>query len=135
MAFVRFVLPDLHEDSSLNEGLFRLAYALRDDPAVSDADRELLIDITAWFDKHLPAPTRFNRTNSKGHYRRAARGISWFRDTATDCITRMYELKRILGTYGHQIHLVRETRLGYVVYEDAFQVVAEPFSDTSTSAS
>ena len=132
MAFVRFVLPDAHEDSDLNEGLFRLAYALRDDPAVSDADRELLVGITAWFDKHLPAPTRFNRTSSKGHYRRATRGISWFRDSATNCVTRMYELKRILATYGHHITLVRETRLGYVVYEDEFQVVAEPFRDTFT---
>jgi hypothetical protein len=28
--------------------------------------------------------------------------------------------------------MLTETRVGYVVYEDAFQVVAEPFSDTRT---
>lgn len=134
MAFIRFVLPVTNKDSTLNEGLFRLAYAFRDDPTVNDADRKLLIDITTWFDKNLLAPTRFNRTSSKGHYRRATRGISWFRDTATDCVTRMFELKRILETYGHHITVIQETRPGYVVYEDAFQVVAEPFSDTFTGS-
>ncbi len=28
--------------------------------------------------------------------------------------------------------MLSETRVGYVIYDDAFQVVAEPFSDTQT---
>jgi hypothetical protein len=28
--------------------------------------------------------------------------------------------------------MISEARVGYVVYEDAFQVIAEPFSDTRT---
>jgi len=28
--------------------------------------------------------------------------------------------------------MLSETRVGYVIHEDAFQVVAEPFSDTRT---
>lgn len=135
MAFIRFVLPETHPDSCLNEGIFRLAYRLRTDPAVDEADRCLLTESMNWLDKHLPVPTRFNRSNSKGYNRRNTRGIGWFRDTATDCVTRMFTVKRILEAQGHQVTLIRENRVGYVVYEDTFQVVAEPFRDTDTGSS
>jgi len=41
-------------------------------------------------------------------------------------------MKVILEKYGHPVTMLTETRVGYVVYEDEFQVVAEPFSDTQT---
>jgi len=64
---------------------------------------------------NLAVPTRFNRTTSKAHYRRNATGISWFRDSAHEHITRIHDLARI----------------GFVVYEDEHQVVAEPFANTA----
>ena len=45
----------------------------------------------------------------------------------------MHALKRILEANGHAVSIVREERVGYLVYEDDQQVVAEPFSDTQTS--
>jgi len=45
----------------------------------------------------------------------------------------MHRLKNILETYGHPVAIIGETRIGYIVYEDDLQVVAEPFSDTQTS--
>ena len=42
----------------------------------------------------------------------------------------MHEIKRILEANGHVVHVLREDRVGYVVYEDKAQVVAEPFADT-----
>jgi hypothetical protein len=133
MKFVRFVLPDQHNESGSNDGLFRTSYALRGDPRTSEADAALLADLLNWFEVNLPEPTRFNPTTSKGHYRRAARGISWFRESAADCVSRMFELKQLLEEYGHQVKLIRESRPGYIVYEDALQIVAEPFSDTTTA--
>ena len=44
----------------------------------------------------------------------------------------MHDVRRILESYGFSVELIREERLGYIVYEDAVQVVAEPFSDTRT---
>ena len=38
----------------------------------------------------------------------------------------------ILEQYGHPVVMLSEPRVGYVTYEDAFQVIAEPFSDTQT---
>jgi hypothetical protein len=45
----------------------------------------------------------------------------------------MHQLKRVLESNGHHVTMVRENRIGYVVYEDHLQVVAEPFSETKTS--
>jgi len=37
-----------------------------------------------WIDEHVNVPGRFNRTTSKGWYRRETRGLSWLRATAGD---------------------------------------------------
>ena len=46
----------------------------------------------------------------------------------------MYELKRILEANGHPVTVIREDRIGFVVFEDNQQVVAEPFADSETGA-
>ena len=74
----------------------------------------------------------FNRTKSAGFYHRKTRGVSWFKHTAAEHLTRMHRIATLLEQYGHSVAMVSESRVGYVVYEDAFQVVAEPFSDTRT---
>ena len=100
-------------------------------------DRSVLTEALAWFGEHLPTPARFNRTRSKGYYRRATRGIAWFRDTASvsEHIAQMHRIMAILEAYGHPVMIIRESRVGYLVYEDEFQVIAEPFADTRTGAS
>ena len=132
MGFIRFVLSKRHPDSGFNNGLFGLAYKLRDDPAVDAKDRESLKQALAWFDEHLPKPKRFNRSKSKGYYRRNTKGIAWFRDSATDCVAKMHQIKNVLEANGYHVATIKETRVGYIVYEDASQVVAEPFSETQT---
>jgi len=100
----------------------------------SETDFKMLRDTLAWFDANLQKPSRFNRTRSKGYYRRTPSGIAWFRDTATECITRMHDLKTVLEAHGYPVAIIREDRVGYVVYEDEQQVVAEPFADTRAVA-
>ena len=56
-----------------------MAYKLRDSPRLQAADRELLAESLEWFGKNLDTPTRFNRSKSKGFYRRRTRGITWFK--------------------------------------------------------
>jgi hypothetical protein len=98
----------------------------------SFVDRALLTETLAWFEKNLETPTRFNRTKSKGFYRRKTRGIAWFKDTSAEHLARMHQIKGVLGRYGHSVVMLTEARVGYVTYEDDVQVVAEPFSDTKT---
>ena len=108
MRFIRFVLARRHSDSGLEDGAFGLAYELRDSPDVETADRDLLAETLAWF------------------------GIAWFKDSATEHLARMHQIKMVLEQYGHPVVMLSEPRVGYVTYEDAFQVIAEPFSDTQT---
>jgi hypothetical protein len=114
------------------DGVFRAAYALRDADETSKDDREALAEQLAWFSRNLPIPKRFNRSASKGYYRRNTKGIAWFRDGALEHISRMHEIKRVLEANGHVVHIVREDRAGYVIYRDHAQVIAEPFADTRT---
>ena len=99
---------------------------------MATADDVRLTELLDWFADHLPEPKRLNRSRSKGHDRRATRGISWFRDSATKFISRMRELAGLLEAYGFRVAMIHEDRIGFIVYEDEFQVVAEPFSDTRT---
>jgi hypothetical protein len=41
-------------------------------------------------------------------------------------------LKHILESHGIVVDVIKTNRPGYVVYEDDFQVAAEPFSETVT---
>ena len=134
MAYLRFIVPNPHPDTGVADGVFRAAYTLRDANGISQADRATLEEQLAWFSKHLPIPTRFNRSKSKGYYRRKTKGIAWFRDDALEHIARMYELRRVLEGNGRIVHVVREDRIGYVVYEDDVQVIAEPFAETRTDS-
>jgi len=132
MRLIRFVVARRHPDSGVEDGTFALAYTLRDSARVEAADRDLLAANLAWFEKNLQLPRRFNRTRSKGFYRRRTRGIAWFKDTAIEHLTRMHQIKGVLEQYGYPVVMISETRVGYVIYDDEFQVVAEPFSDTQT---
>ena len=131
-SFIRFVLARRDPESGVEEGVFGTAYRLRDSSSVDDEDRRVLTELLRWFGDNLATPDRFNRSKSKGFYRRTTRGIAWFRDSAADCLSRMHRMRAILEKYGHPVTMLAESRVGYVVYEDELQVVAEPFSDTRT---
>ena len=132
MAFLRFVGTGRHAHSGVEVGLFQIAYSIRDSHATSQGVERAIRQQLDWFSKHLPAPKRFNRSRSKGYYRRTTKGISWFKDTATECLARMFILKRIAEEHGYLVSVISEDRIGFIVYEDEVQVVAEPFSDTRT---
>jgi hypothetical protein len=108
VSFLRFVAPAIDADSGVATGVFQVASQLKNSANISEYDREVLEDQLAWFREHLSTPDRFNRSTSKGYYRRKTRGISWFRDTAKECLSRMHELKRVLEANGHPVTVIRE---------------------------
>ena len=118
----------------MDDGLFNVAYELREQNTLLEATRARIDGHLRWFRENLAVPKRFNRTKSKGYYRRTAKGISWFRDTAEAQLFRMHELKDIVEAHGYVVSIIQEERIGYIVYEDEHQVVAEPFADTRTSS-
>jgi hypothetical protein len=127
--FVRFVINDIDSNSGRRQGLFQAAKALRESGVLTDPDHEKLEAIRSWFNENLESPTRLAlslRPHSK------AQAISWFRDTATIHIAKMRELQEVLERYGLTVKMIKAMRLGYVLYEDQYQVAAYPFSDTPT---
>ena len=81
-----------------------------------------------WFNTHLEKPTRFTASNPP-YYRKKSRAISWFKDTAHEHIGHIREMVAILENHGVSVRMLKADRVGYVVYEDDYQIVAEPFSD------
>jgi hypothetical protein len=125
--FLRFVLMRSHPDTGVEEGIFSAAYELRDNVGTPISDRRRLDDLLSWFEANLATPARFNRTKSKGYYRRKTAGVSWLKPRAGEHITKMRALIVILEENGYRVSQVTTKTPGYVVFEDDHQVVAEPF--------
>jgi len=125
--FVRFVIEDLDSHSGKRQGLFQAAKALRESGVLSAADHERLEAIRGWFNQNLDRPTRL-AVSSKPHAKEQA--LSWFRDSATLHIAKMREFQEVLERYGLRTQMITARRLGYVFYEDEFQVASYPFNDT-----
>ena len=115
MGFIRFVQARRHPESGVEDGLFSLAYELRESPQIAAEDRTTLADALTWFAQHLETPSRFNRTKSKGYYRRNTRGIAWFKDSASEHLARMHEIRESAEQHGHVVEMISEARVGYVV--------------------
>ncbi|MGJ5024124.1 hypothetical protein [Bradyrhizobium oligotrophicum] len=124
---LRFILRQPHPDTGVAEGIFGAAYRLRDDPTTSEQDRAELRVLLSWLEANLAVPRRFNRSTSKGYYRRRTAGVSWLKSTASEHVAQMRELAAVLERSGIQVSQIRTDRPGYVIFEDDHQLVAEPF--------
>lgn len=130
MKYLRFVRPNTIKNLGAREGFFCAAYELRSVLNLEDYIFEQLEDHLSWFRTNLTIPDKFNRSKSKGSQDKNTAGLSWFKEDASEAIARSYELISLLQENGYPIEVLRTERVGYVVYEDDQQVVAEPFSDT-----
>ncbi len=124
---IRYVTNWVDTDSQEAAGLFMAAQSLEDSGRLVGEDHEKLRGLDRWFDKNLKSPARLRRSR-KPH--RQNKAISWFRETATTHLVHAEAMMSLLVRYGLSFRAVHTNRPGYVVYEDNFQVVAEPFADT-----
>ena len=130
MMFIRFVSTRKNILDGSQEGIFQTASAVVWDPMTSSFDAESIKGQLEWFSGHLAVPDRFSRAGPKGAHRRETRGLSWFKPTATEHISKAFALTDLLKKNGCFISLLRTHRPGFIVYEDEFQIVAEPFAET-----
>jgi hypothetical protein len=126
--YLRFVVRQRDPDSERYTGIFHATADLRDRDLLSEWEEEELAEIRRWFDQHLERPDSFSRSKQSIAYRKK-RGISWFKDSALDHIAKAQEMAEILVRHGIGVEVLKAERVGYVVYEDEFQIVAEPFAD------
>jgi hypothetical protein len=127
--YVRFVVAKIDPDSAVRQGLFQAADALRRSGALSIHEAALLTSIEKWFDTNLVKPKRLRRSRLP---HRQAKAISWFKSSAGQHIAQIRAIALILESHGRMVDMIKTRRPGYIVYEDEFQIAAEPFSDTAT---
>jgi hypothetical protein len=125
--FVRFVVTVRHSQSHRRMGVFHAADSLLAWECLDFADAELLRNLLAWFNRHLPIPRRFARSR-RPHS--PGKALSWFRAEANAYVDRVRQLAALLSGHGLTTQMLRTKRPGFVVYEDAYQVVAIPFRET-----
>ena len=127
--FLRFVRPLKMTHMKARAGFFHAAYELRDVKNLDHATAERLEDHLAWFRTNLKIPNKFCRSTSKG-WKEATPGLGWFKPDAQDVLRHAFDLASLLDDQGFPIEVLRSDRVGYVLYEDPHQVVAEPFANT-----
>jgi hypothetical protein len=125
--YVRFVVAEIDEDSGKELGVFQTAWNLRDDGKLYPEEDEQLDLIRRWFNDNLEKPRRFTASKPP-YYRKKRKAISWFKDSAREHIARIWSMIAILRNHGIVVRMLTTERVGYVTYEDEFQIVAEPFS-------
>ena len=125
--YLRFVVPDIAEDSGRGLGVFHGVKNLREEGKMCPHEEDEYDLIRAWFNENLEKPTRFTASKPP-YYRKKSKAISWFKDTAREHLSRVRSLVVILQNHGVLVQTLTTGRVGYIVYEDAFQIVAEPFA-------
>jgi hypothetical protein len=118
--YIRFAIDLKDEESNVGLGIFHAAGRAVRLGYVTGADADELWEIRVWFSNNLGRPTSFGRDTL--HL-----GICWFKTGAEEYISRIWEMVRILERNGVYVKKIRTDRPGYLVYEDEWQIVAEPF--------
>jgi hypothetical protein len=128
--YVRYAVHEIDPASGKRLGVFQAAFNLQKMGQLPDEDDAATQSARDWFDENLERPTRFTNAK-KPYYRRQQRAISWFKDDASEHLEKVQILVRVLRKNGIEVMELRAPRVGYVVYEDAHQITAEPFADTN----
>jgi hypothetical protein len=118
--FVRFVVHHKDEDSHVEQGIFQAAARALEWQNIKGADADELNELRAWFSDNLEKPNSFGRGKLR-------LGICWFKTASAEHISRIYEMVQVLERNGICIKKIKTDKPGYVVYEDEWQLVAEPF--------
>jgi len=126
--YVRFVVGKRDPDSVCDQGIFQAVYDLHDSGMLHRYEEAHVQELRQWFNDHLEKPSRFTASKPP-YYRKQSRALSWFKDSAHEHIRRVRELIAVLENHGVSARMIKSERVGYIVYEDEHQVVAEPFSD------
>jgi len=120
--YVRFVTTNLLVNLRMAAGVFRIVHKVEDDTQVPDYERERLRDLIDWFNENLRVPSRFSRSGRRREYK----AVCWFKPSARAHIEKMREIVWILEANGVFVQMIKTHNPGYIVYEDDYQIAAEP---------
>jgi hypothetical protein len=126
--YIRFVIGRKDEESNVELGIFQAVAQALEWQTITGSDADELNELRAWFSDNLEKPTSFGRDKVR-------RGICWFKTTSTEHISRIWEMVQILERNGIFVKKIRTDKPGYMIYEDEWQLVAEPFRKGTMSRS
>src|SRR5690242_18371519 len=109
--FLRFAITQIDEDSRKPQGVFAAAHALLDSCELEVEESKRLRDLLDWFGEKLPEPP-------EDFY--ASRAIFWFKSSAHESVSRIWELVQLLRQHGHHILVYKCSRLANISYQDEF---------------
>jgi hypothetical protein len=128
--YLRFVVPQVDEDSRRSKGLFTKAHELLNSGSLAFGDGARVRHTLDWFNDNLPPPP-------KKFF--AGRAIFWFKSRGSktrECIDRMWDLTYLIREYGHHVEVHKCRELANICFEDDFQVAAYPSArDSRTTVS
>ena len=124
--YIRFVASEVHPDSQSEVGVFHAIGYLHDDGKLYAYEAEEYSSIRRWFDQNLNEPSRLT-TGKPPFKRRKNTAISWFKDSASTHLEKIRSLVAILENHGVSVQMLTTEKVGYILYEDEYQIVAEPF--------
>ena len=124
--YLRFVLGEADKRTGTNKGLFTAAYSALRSEELYDYEEKEVKEALAWLEKHLPVPDKFSRKKNASH--KNTHGIAWFKPDAAEVLKHMRRIVTVLEEHGVRVEILETTRPGYFVYEDDYQIVAEPFN-------
>lgn len=126
--YLRFVVNEIDADSERALGVFQAVRDLRDAGELLAYEEEQHDEVRYWFNVNLERPTRFTAARAP-FYRKKNRGLCWFKDSAHEHLAHVRGLVTILENHGVWVRTLKARRVGYIVYEDEYQVVAQAFAD------
>ena len=126
-SYVRFVVHQKDGDSGRRQGLFQALFEAEEEGVLYDYQVARMKEVMAWFNDNLAWPHRLSRSSKPHAFNKA---ISWFSDSAKEHIAYMRELAAILEDHDIAVDVIQTERPGFVVYEDRYQIAAEPFRDS-----
>jgi hypothetical protein len=124
--FIRFAVAARNEHSDQQQGVFQALYTLKRAGALLPHEEDWFKEITRWFDENLERPSRLAWSSRPNAPERA---ITWLKLSATEHVSRMRELVALLEHKDIAVEEFRTDKPGYIVYEDAHQVAAIPFTN------
>ena len=127
--YLRFVVGKKDQESAQALGIFQAFFELRDEGELYPYEEEHFDLIRRWFNEHLQRPTCLAAPKPP-FYRRPHRAVCWFKDSAREHLGWAWSMVAILQDHQIPVRMLKTERVGYVVYEDEYQIVAEAFADT-----
>jgi hypothetical protein len=121
--YLRFITEFRDEYDEIKTGVFQaMGYLCRTD-IMYDFDKRRLMELRDLFNLQLERPTRFSKSLKKNAPKVS---LSWYKSTATQHLTKMYEVKELMAPYGIFVTVIKRENPGYIVYEDEYQVSTLP---------